>query len=211
MKIKNALILLVAIFATSANVNAQNVWGQLLNGLVQGASQGLEIRTLNKIINDPSLQSADMKNYLANYRNGDAYMSNGNYKNAAESYAAAWLIGTRTGDACLKKLWTNYGWAKDTNAKVEKACSLAGINLHSSSSGDVGVYDTGVSNSYSSGSSSSSNQSRICSLCKGTGLKIKEYYGAGQRKYCTTCGKKVSTGHMHVMCDMCNGTGRLNY
>ena len=45
----------------------------------------------------------------------------------------------------------------------------------------------------------------------GTGMKITEHYSAGQRKYCATCGKTVGTGHMHVRCDMCNGTGNLNY
>lgn len=39
----------IALFATSANVNAQNVWGQFLNGLVKGASLGLEIGTLKKM------------------------------------------------------------------------------------------------------------------------------------------------------------------
>lgn len=211
MNIKKVISLLVILFVFSTNVSAQSILGQLLNGFVQGASQGIEIGTLKNIINNPDLQSADMRNYLANYRNGDAYMSKGDYKNAAESYAAAWLIGYRTSDVYLKKLWTDYGWAKDTNAKMQNACSLAGIDTYSSGSSNTGVYETGVTNSYSSGSSSSSNQSRVCSLCKGTGLKIKEYYGAGQRKYCSTCGKEVSTGHMHVRCDMCKGTGRLNY
>lgn len=211
MNIKKVISLLVILFVFSTNVSAQSILGQLLNGFVQGASQGLEIGTLKRIINNPDLQSADMRNYLANYRNGDAYMSKGDYKNAAESYAAAWLIGYRTSDVYLKKLWTDYGWAKDTKAKMQNACSLAGIDTDSSGSSNTGVYDTGVTNSYSSGGSSSSNQSRVCSLCKGTGLKIKEYYGAGQRKYCSTCGKEVSTGHMHVRCDMCKGTGRLNY
>ena len=74
MNIKKVISLLVVLFVLSTNVSAQNIWGQLLNGLVQGTSQGLEIGTLKKIINNPNLQSADMRNYLANYRNGDAYM-----------------------------------------------------------------------------------------------------------------------------------------
>lgn len=213
MNTKKILSLFLILFVASTNLNAQNVWGQILNGLVQGAAKGVELGTLKNIINNPSLQSADMKNFLAKYRNGDAYMSKGDYKNAAECYAGAWLIANKTRDVYLQKLWTDYGWGKDTTLKVENACSLAGIQLNSSSGNYSGGYNSGLSNGYSSGSSSSSssNQSRVCSLCHGTGMKITEHYGAGQRKYCSICGKTVSTGHMHVRCDMCNGTGRLNY
>ena len=215
MKHKNILTVIVILFTTFTNVNAQNFFGQLLNSFVQGASQGIEIATLKKVINNPSLQSTDMKNYLANYRNGDAYMTKGDYRNAVESYSAAWNIAVASRDMYLKKLWSDYGWAQDTTTKMNKARSLAGISTNSSAGYFSGGYDYEGSNSYSSGSSSSSSsssqKSRVCSLCKGTGLKIKEHYGAGQRKYCSTCGKEVSTGHMHVRCDLCNGTGSLNY
>ena len=82
------------------------------------------------------------------------------------------------------------------------------------SSGDGGggyVYGGGTGNTGSSPSGSTPTKSRTCSLCGGTGMKITEHYSAGQRKYCATCGKTVGTGHMHVWCDMCKGTGKLNY
>lgn len=212
MKVKNSIGVMVVLFLASVHVNAQNVWGQLLSGLVNGVAQGIELRTLKNVIDNPSLQSEDMKNYLANYRNGDAFMAVYDYKNAAESYAAAWLTGTGTGDPYLKKLWMDYGWAEDTTAKLENACSFAGIDLHSSGSSANGGYDTGFSSGYSSDNSSPSTKSRVCSLCHGTGLKIKEsYVGSSQRKYCSTCGKTVMGGHSHVRCDMCKGTGTLNY
>lgn len=215
MRIKNVVIMMLVMFATSMNVSAQGVWKQLVGGFMQGVSQGVEIATLEKIVKNPSLQSADMKNFLNCYRNGEAYMSNGNYAMAAESYAGAWNIASTSNDVYLKKLWTDYDWAKITSTQMNKARQLAGTSVNYSNGGyGVGdVYDT--PNSYSSGSqsssSSSSSSSRVCRLCKGTGLKIKEYYSAGQRKYCSTCGKEVGTGHTHVVCDLCNGTGRLNY
>lgn len=206
------IVIIVAFLTASVQTNAQNVWGQILNGLVQGASQSIEVATLKKVLNNPNLQSADMKKYLTNYHNGDAFMKLGSYKNAAECYATAWLTASGTNDTYLKKLWVNYGWAQDTTAKLENAQSLAGISTYSSGSSISDGYVGGDYNSYSSGSSSSSaSKSRVCSLCNGTGMKITEHYGAGQRKYCSTCGKTVSTGHMHVRCDMCKGTGTLNY
>ncbi len=72
------------------------------------------------------------------------------------------------------------------------------------------VHNGNTGNAGSSSSSPTPTKSRVCSLCSGTGMKIAEHYGQG-KKYCSICGKSVLMGHMHVRCDMCKGTGRLNY
>ena len=213
MKIRNLFIVVAMTFGVITSAHAKSVFEQILGGVLQGTAQGVEVATLRKVIDNPSLQSADMKNYLANYRNGDAYMFNGAYANAADSYAAACLIATRTNDQYLKKLWTSYGWAQDTNSKFEKACGLAGISTTTTYTGGSSYVPSGTS-TYSTGSSNTTTttKSRVCSLCKGTGLKIHEsYVGSSQRKYCPTCGKTVLGGHSHITCDMCKGTGVLNY
>lgn len=197
----------------SVRMDAQSFLEQALTGIVQGISQGLEIGTLKKVISTPSMQSQEMKEYLKKYNQGEMCMSNNDYYNAAQNYAGAWSVAISSSDPYLKKLWTSYGWMEDTKKKVISSCSLAGlenpfaVNTYQS----VGTYNYGTTNTYSSGSNSSSSKSRVCSLCKGTGLKIKEYYSSGQRKYCSTCGKQVGTGHIHVRCDLCSGSGRLNY
>lgn len=212
MKTRKLFVLICCLMGVSINANAQKLFQQILGGVLQGAAQGIEVGTLNRYINNSSIQSADMKNYLYYYRNGCILMEQNDYYNAAQNYAKSWLIANGTKDQYLKTLWVNYGWAQDTNKKLEYACSLAGIDL-SSSGGGAANYSSGYTNSYSgSSTSTTTTSSRVCSLCNGTGLKIKEsYVGASQRKYCATCGKQVSGGHSHVRCDMCSGTGRLNY
>lgn len=213
MRIKSIIITLFT--CMSVHVNAQNILEQILSGLAQGANAALESSTLNKIINNPSMQSTDMKNYLSSYRKGDEYASAGDYMNAAECYCGAWLTATRTKDNALKTLWTKYGWMKDTKSKIESACSLAGIEnpfavTYNQQVGG-GTVGSGMSNSYSSGSSSSSSSSHVCRLCNGTGRKIVEHYAAGERKFCNECNARRSAGHSHVFCDLCSGKGVCSY
>lgn len=207
----------VMILCMSLQLQAQNIWKSILNGVAQGTSQVLEANTIKKVLNNPSLQSADVQNYLKFYRLGEVYAAQGDYANAAESYCGAYNIASASRDKVLKTVWNKYGWADDTKNKVVAACANAGIpnpfvpatNYQSAGSS----YSPGVSSSYSSGSSSSSRSTthRVCTLCNGTGLKIKEHYSAGQRKYCNICCAEKGTGHMHVRCDLCSGTGKLNY
>lgn len=210
MNIRYFIIGIAVSMCTAINANAQSFLEKMLDSVIKGAAQGIETGTLQKYINDPSLQSADMANYLSHYRKGDALMAEQDYYNAAQNYASAWIIATRTNDQYLKILWTKYGWAQDTNKKLANAKSLAGIDT--STYGGSADYSSGYTNSSGSSTTTTTTSSRKCSLCKGTGLKIKEsYVGHSQRKYCTTCGKEVMGGHSHVRCDLCNGTGILNY
>lgn len=210
------IVAVCASILTFGSVDAQNVWGSLLKGVTQGAAQALEVKTIKRVLNNPSLQSADMKNYLKLYNMGETYVAQGDYANAAESYCGAYNIASASNDNVLKTVWTKYGWAADTKNKVVASCANAGIpNPFNAAENyqSAGTYNPGMSSSYSSGGSSSSSTktSRVCSLCNGTGLKIKEHYSAGQKKYCNICNMMKGTGHMHVRCDLCSGTGRLNY
>lgn len=148
---------------------------------------------------------------------GTGYLMRKN--NAPNVYvgSANWGAGTKfefSSDKSTLKVYAPngliYRYARCTPPSNATTCSLT----RRQSSADVGggyVYSGSTGTTSSSSSSSTPAQSRVCSLCGGTGLKITEHYSAGQKKYCETCGKTVFTGHMHVWCDMCKGTGRLNY
>lgn len=199
--------LLVIFCGMTMCLSAQGILGQILNGITQGLSQGVELNMLQKVIDNPSLQSADMQKFLSSYRKGVECHNNQNYYDAAQNFAGAYLIATNTNDQYLIKLWNNYGWYKDVKDKVVSNCALAGIPNPFIQNGFSG----GTVN-YSSGKTGTgSSSSRVCNLCHGTGLKVKEYYGAGQRTYCDKCNKNVSVGHKHVVCDLCGGSGKLNY
>lgn len=62
--------------------------------------------------------------------------------------------------------------------------------------------------------SGTSNNYRNCSVCNGTGQKIKETWmgsGTSNKKWCNICNKSVLQGHQHVRCDNCHGTGKVKY
>lgn len=205
---RNRILFMSLFLVATLSMSAQSFLESMLSGVLQGVTKGIEANQLQKIIDTPSLQSQDMQNYLAYYRKGTECAKSGNNYDAAQNYASAFMIGWGTNDQILKKLWNDYGWYKDTKNKVVSYCSLAGIPnpFEVGSSGNAGNYSNG-----SGSSPSTSTTSRVCNLCHGSGLKIKEYYGAGNRTFCSICQKNVSIGHKHVQCDLCGGTGTLNY
>lgn len=82
MRIKR-LFLLVVLCKMAICLPAQGLFGQILNGITQGLVQGIEVNMLQKVIDNPSLQSADMQKFLSSYRKGTECCNNQNYYDAA--------------------------------------------------------------------------------------------------------------------------------
>lgn len=78
-----------------------------------------------------------------------------------------------------------------------------------------GTVDVSTSGSTFSGSSGSSSSGGACPLCHGSGRIVKDFnvatYGTDSREKCSECGQWFmrSTGHRHVTCTQCHGTGRM--
>lgn len=190
------------IFIILASISAKaDIWGDLAKGLVNSANAATEQALLQKYINTPSAHSKDMKAFLNNLRNGQQAYAEGDYSTAHANFYNANVTASVTNDRYLKLIHQKYGLRDQINSAILECRSMLGMSNDFS----------GSSSSYSSSGSSSSSSSRKCSLCKGTGLKITEHYSAGTTKWCATCKKTVGTGHQHVRCDLCGGTGTLNY
>lgn len=206
---RTIFLVVVALVAGTSAIKA-DIWGELGKGLLKGLQQtnaAVEQATVEKYINTPAAHSADMKKYLNYINNGNEAYQQGKYATAWNNYFSAQRIGLNTTDHYLKLLHNKYGWSKEIGQMLVATQGM----------GDDGsTISTGYTDSYSGGgssttSTSSSSTGRVCSLCKGTGLKIAEHYSAGQTKWCSTCNKTVGTGHQHVRCDLCKGTGHLDY
>lgn len=89
-KVNKMMLVMVAFCAMAMPIQAQSFIEQVLGSVLQGAAAGIEVTTLKKVVNTPSMQSQEMKNFLACYRQGGSEESTGNYYDAAQSYAKAW-------------------------------------------------------------------------------------------------------------------------
>lgn len=199
--------LIILIFGLSNSSVMAGVWGDLAKGLLNSANAASEQALLQKYINTPSMHSNDMKSFLNYVNNGQKAFEQGDYSTAHANFYNANVKASYTKDRYLKLLHQKYGWMEEINNAILQCRSMLGMS-NDFSGGASGYVGGGTSGSSSSSSSSSS---RVCSLCNGTGLKIAEHYSAGTTKWCSTCSKNVGTGHQHVRCDMCGGTGSLNY
>lgn len=194
---------LVMMFSGINYVKAQDL-GRIIGAFGEGL-------TIGAVLKNPNLQSTDMKNFYAFINAGHNCYNNGKYGEAMSHYSEANNIVCRTNDKILIKVYYNYGmkdnlvkWYNNAYAKykLENPTVPQQNYVPSTTQGYFG-------NTYSAPSTTQQNttQKSVCRLCKGTGLKIKEHYSSGQRKWCYTCNKEVGTGHLHVRCDLCNGTG----
>ena len=74
---------------------------------------------------------------------------------------------------------------------------------------------TSTSSSTYSGSSGTSSSGGSCPLCHGSGRIVKDFnvstFGLDSKEKCSECGQWFmrSTGHRHVTCTQCHGTGRM--
>lgn len=197
---------LLILILVSVPVKA-DIWGKLAKGLVNSASVATEQAVLQKYINTPSMHSKDMKAFLNYLKNGKNAYAEGDYSTAHSNFYNANVTASCTNDQYLKLIHQKYGLKEEISEAILQCRTMLGLS--NDFSGGVDNYiGNGSSNSTPS---STSTSSRKCTLCNGTGLKIKEYYSAGMTKWCATCQKNVGTGHQHVRCDMCNGTGTLDY
>lgn len=203
MKVLRRIMFVVMCCLCSAGVSAQGM-GDILNSL----SEGL---TIGAVLKNPNLQSADMKNFFAFINAGHNSFNSGQFGDAVSHYKEARNIAARTNDRILRKVYLNYGikaqldeWYNNAYAQYK----LQNPSKPAESSGSVSVFSGGgFYTAPSTGGSTTTTTKTVCRLCGGTGRKIKEYYSSGQRKWCSICNREVGTGHQHVTCDLCHGTG----
>ena len=185
-------------------MTAQN-FGDVLLGILNGVTENM---TMEAIVKNPNLQSVDMKNFLAFIKAGHASYNQGKYGDAMSHYNEASKIVAGTSDTNLKKLYLNYGYKAQLAQWYQNAYTQYKLLNPSVPQTNTSVYSaTSVVPSTNGTTTTTTTPKRKCTLCHGTGLKIKEFYSSGQRKWCSTCGREVGTGHMHVNCDLCHGTG----
>lgn len=217
------IIIFLLVFSFGFPAYSQNI-GQLVGQLG-------ETILLKQIIDNPNLQSADMKNYLAFLNAGHNSYNNGKYAEAMSHYSEASKIISSTNDQNLRKLYNNYGWAKVLNDSYNNAYAqykltnpslpqTGSSNSYSNggySSGSVGTYSGGTVNNYSSGTTTSSKTQkyqktahpRKCVKCLGRGTcgmchgKGTYYVMAGKNSRTITCPHCSGTGK----CQVCMGSG----
>lgn len=185
------IILFFAMLSFGSQAYSQN-WGQLLG-------QMGEAILLNQIVENPNLQSADMKNYLAYLRAGHSSYNSGDYEEAVSYYTSASKIISATRDQNLLKLYNNYGWGKVLNESYNNAYTK---------------YQATKKQSYSSSGSSSSSSS----IFGGTAGSVQEHkcgvcHATGKCSTCNGTGISTNTGRTcgacggRRICQTCNGTG----
>lgn|SRR5574344_100717 len=197
------VVIFVLLF--SSNAFSQN-WGQL------GATIG-ETIILKKIINNPNLQSVDMRNYIAYVNSGTSSYNSGNYADAVNSYLAAMKIANNTSDYNLKLLYNKYQWAQTLLQDYNNANSMYQAQLRTQQQQQQTQQSTqqsmgGTVYNYSTPSSSSSTTTQStgktahpkrCTQCGGTG---RCHLCNGRGVYSPTMSGK------EVRCSKCGGNGR---
>ncbi len=167
--------------------------------------------TVGAVLKNPNLQSADMKNFFAFINAGHNSFNAGKYGDAVSHYSEARKIANSTSDRILRKVYLNYGVKAQLDGWYSNAYTqykLQNPSQPAESSSSVSAFSSGGFYSVpSTGGSTTTQTKTVCRLCGGTGRKIKEYYSSGQRKWCSICNREVGTGHQHVTCDLCHGTG----
>lgn len=202
MKALHCILLAVICCFSHIDIQAQDL-GRILGSIGEGL-------TINAVLKNPNLQSADMKNFFTFIQAGNSCYNAGKFGDAVSHYTEAKNIVYRTNDNILKKVYYNYG-VKD---QLQELYSNAYTQYKLQNPGQPQETFTTAAPSYggtysnsNTNSNSSAQTKTLCRLCGGTGLKIKEHYSAGQHKWCTICNKEVGTGHLHVTCDLCHGSG----
>lgn len=187
----------------SVGASAQSL-GDILGSLGEGL-------TVSAVLKNPNMQSADMKNFFAFINAGHSSFNEGKYGDAVSHYSEARKIVNATNDKILQKVYLNYGVKAQLDEWYSNAYTQYKLHNPSQpveSSGSVsGFSGGGFYTAPSTGGTTTTQTKTVCRLCGGTGRKIKEFYSAGQHKWCATCNREVGTGHQHVTCDLCHGTG----
>ena len=88
------------------------------------------------------------------------------------------------------------------------------LNIEKSSAGEAPIISSPqytTTNDYNS-DNSSTQKSRLCSVCNGKGYYVSEQSNAavaGKRKWCNECNREVYLLHTHKHCDTCRGQGYI--
>lgn len=196
------------LFATMCCLCCIRMSAQNLGSILGSIGEGLTIST---VLRNPNMQSADMKNFFTFINAGHSSFNQGKYGDAVSHYSEARKIVNATNDKILQKVYFNYGIKTKLDEWYSNAYTqykLQNPSQPTESSSSFSTYSGELFNTVPSTSGTTTTQTKTeCRLCHGTGKKIKEYYGAGQRTWCSICNKEVSVGHKHVTCDLCHGTG----
>ena len=162
---------------------------------------------LKKIVENPNLQSKDMKNFLAYFRAGHNSYNNGNYEDAISYYTSASKIISATYDQNLLKIYNKYGWKKILNDSYNNAYAKYQATKSTNQQSLVDKYSSSTKSSsnstVSSEGTSGSVQAQKCGVCHATG-KCSTCHGTGispnTKRTCGACsGRRI--------CTTCDGTG----
>lgn len=199
---KKTILAIIVCWAFAAQQTSAQNFGQILGQLGEGL-------TLGAVVKNKKLQSADMKNYVAYVEQGNQYYNAAKYSEAMKSYQAAYQIVANTYDSNLKKLYTSYGWGKTLQENFNNAQTRYNAQHPEIQQQMTQCYSGGYNYTApaTSGTTTTATPKTTCRLCGGTGRQIKLFYSAGQTTMCYTCGKEVPTGHRHVICSLCYGSG----
>lgn len=222
--------LFILFFAVAFGLNAysQN-FGQQMGQMMGDAI------VLKTLINNPNLQSYDMKNFMAFVKAGSECNNKGKYGDAMSHFTEASKIINQTRDQNLRKLYYNYGWREELEKCYNHAYTqykLANPSLPQTSTsnsysnggyssgsggsysgGSVGTYSGGTVNNNSSGNNSNSSKSyqktahpRKCGACSGSG-KCGTCNGKGTYNQMSSGVKTCPSCGGRGTCGACNGSG----
>lgn len=188
---------------------------QMLNQSLNNANRQLqaniqqqnELNRLNQIINNPSLQSADMQSYMAFCNAGVEAASLGKHDEALAHFTESRKIAARTSDTNLKKLYNQYGWKDNLDAAYQKSYTQFKIAHPGEPIPGQASSAPAASSGYAAPAYTPTQHANSCGVCSHTG-KCSNCNGSGISPYShSICGACGGSGR----CATCNGTGISGY
>lgn len=206
---KNIIISVIILLFASFPAQSQNFW-QSLNKVLQETNKQLatqnEVNRLNRIINNSSLQTADMQSYILFLKAGIEAANESNHGDALLHYSECRKVIARTSDADLKKIYNQYGWKDELDKYYTK--SYTQFKLYHPGEPIPGTVSTSTTTGGGYGTPYTPTQhANKCGICSSTG-KCSNCNGTGISPWShSTCGACGGRG----VCTTCNGTGISGY